>query len=399
MDDIADFSSYATAEVNPTGVTLPWIVGPGCFVVAGGNHFHTPDVDESSYYGTEYSWLLTVNHPENPYVTMLGTSMSTPVVSGIVAQWLQASLDEHAAHKNLTVNDVKDIMRRTAIHDKFTEGTNASHFGQGKIDALEGIRYILTNGLSLSNNEYNSEKIKRNGDITTNIVLKGRTLYKDGAWNTLCLPFNLSAEQVATSLESPTGLMTLSSSSFNNGELTLTFTHATTIEAGKPYIIRWDKADDYDQASEDTRDLKNPEFTNVTLVNAAANVETAYADFKGTYNPVSYGEEDSSILILDEDDTLYYPQSGSSLGALRAYFQLKDIAEDSISSIRMNIAGEATGINEVFEVLALQATKGRVNASFGVNNDNWFMLDGRKLEKQPTKAGVYVNNGKKVVIK
>jgi hypothetical protein len=33
------------------------------------------------------------------------------------------------------------------------------------------------------------------------------------------------------------------------------------------------------------------------------------------------------------------------------------------------------------------------------NSDAWFTLDGRKLDKQPTKAGMYINNGRKTVIK
>ena len=31
--------------------------------------------------------------------------------------------------------------------------------------------------------------------------------------------------------------------------------------------------------------------------------------------------------------------------------------------------------------------------------DAWYSLDGRKLDGQPTKKGVYVNNGRKVVMK
>ena len=142
LGDIAYFSSYATAENSPTGLAYPWITAPGARLAAGVNHNHTASIDDYSYYG---STDLVVNNTNYPYAMMEGTSMATPVAAGIVALWLQASMDENAQRKNLTVNDVKEIMETTAINDTYTTtGANASHFGKGKIDALAGIQYILS---------------------------------------------------------------------------------------------------------------------------------------------------------------------------------------------------------------------------------------------------------------
>ncbi len=144
MDDIADFSSWGTASGGPAGKMIPWITAPGARLAAGVNHNHTTSVDDYSYYGDDYSYDLVVNNSLYPYAMMEGTSMATPTAAGIVALWMQASLEENAQHKNLTVNDVKQIMKETAINDAYTTtGANASHFGNGKIDALAGIKYIL----------------------------------------------------------------------------------------------------------------------------------------------------------------------------------------------------------------------------------------------------------------
>ena len=140
LGDIAYYSSYATAELSPTGLAYPWISAPGAQIVAAVNHYNKSG--DYSYFGG-YKNDLVVNSTNSPYGVMEGTSMATPVAAGIVALWLQASLEANAQHKNLTVNDVKEIMQLTAIKDSYTAGANASHFGNGKIDALAGIQYIL----------------------------------------------------------------------------------------------------------------------------------------------------------------------------------------------------------------------------------------------------------------
>jgi hypothetical protein len=33
------------------------------------------------------------------------------------------------------------------------------------------------------------------------------------------------------------------------------------------------------------------------------------------------------------------------------------------------------------------------------NSDAWYTIDGRKLNGKPSRAGIYINNGKMVVIK
>lgn len=146
IGDIADFSSYATASESPDGNQYPWITAPGARLIAGVNHNHTSSVDSYSYYGSTFNADLVVNSSTNPYAYMEGTSMATPTAAGIVALWLQASLDENAKseYKNLTVNKVKNLMAQTAIHDTYTDtGSNHTHFGNGKIDALAGIEEIL----------------------------------------------------------------------------------------------------------------------------------------------------------------------------------------------------------------------------------------------------------------
>ena len=141
LGDIAYYSCYSTPELAPFGEALPCITAPGSVVIAAVNHFHTTDVDIYSYFNNLPN--LVVNNASNPYGAMQGTSMATPVAAGIVAQWLQAA---NSLGKTLSTTEVKTIMAETAIKDSYcTTGPNASHFGNGKINALAGIHYILEN--------------------------------------------------------------------------------------------------------------------------------------------------------------------------------------------------------------------------------------------------------------
>ncbi len=161
IGDIASFSSWGTAANSPTGLYYPWITAPGARLIAGVNHNHTSG--DYSYYDGQ-SADMVVNSSTNPYAYMEGTSMATPTAAGIVALWLQVAKDNGL---ELTTTDIKTIMKETAITDNYTNGTNASHFGNGKIDALAGIKYILDNYVQNDNPKITAEPTSLAfGDVT-----------------------------------------------------------------------------------------------------------------------------------------------------------------------------------------------------------------------------------------
>lgn len=130
--DISDFSSYAVEGSGPTGQMHPWITAPGEVIISALNHY----VSYNNHEGP-----VTVNNTNAPYGEMSGTSMATPAAAGIVALWMEAARE---VGKTMTTSDIREVMKQTAIHDSWTDtGTHASHFGNGKINALAGIEYIL----------------------------------------------------------------------------------------------------------------------------------------------------------------------------------------------------------------------------------------------------------------
>ena len=248
---------------------------------------------------------------------------------------------------------------------------------------------IITGNLVMTldnNNPKNSTMIEKVNGKTLNVKLADRTLYTDGCWNTLCLPFDLTIkdsqfEDVAYKLR------TLVSSDFDNmtGKLTLTFNteydNLKTIEAGKPYIIWW-------REENNKPDIVNPEFENVTINSTITPIATKYVDFVGNYSPVDLETNDKSVLYLGADDYLYYPTEDMTIGACRAYFMLKgitagDLPENGVNVI-MNFDGESTAIQTIN------------NGQWSMDNGQWYTIDGRKLNDRPTQKGLYIHGGKKM---
>ena len=147
IGDHASFSSWQTAGYGPLGTALPTINAPGARIVAGINHYHTKTVDaDYSYWSDDFIGDLVVNNSNYAYGAMEGTSMATPCVSGIIAQWLQACVE---AGKTPTPDYMKEVMAATWDTDEWTNGTGSGAHGaktfgtHGKINAAKGIQYIL----------------------------------------------------------------------------------------------------------------------------------------------------------------------------------------------------------------------------------------------------------------
>ena len=251
---------------------------------------------------------------------------------------------------------------------------------------------VLSYNLSLGEDD-NTEALTKYDGRSMNVTLAGRTLYKDGSWNTLCLPFDVALEDYPLAGATVKELTDVSFDS-STGSLTLTFADATRIEAGQAYLIKWDSGTDLGPS-----DLV---FNGVTLSQTLCDDEISVDDsgsatvtFMGTYKKLSYTADDKSILFLGADNKLYYPKSGASIGAQRAYFKLSGLnagdLSTGINSFTLNFGdGEmTTGITEI--------DNGKMKDDG--SRDGWFMLDGRKLPGKPTQKGVYINNGRKVVMK
>lgn len=191
-------------------------------------------------------------------------------------------------------------------------------------------------------------------------------------WNTFCVPFTISADVIAEKFGAGTLVYTFGSM---NGNV-MNFTASTTIEAGKPYIVK------------PTKEVVDPTFTGVNIV-ASAPVKSGENGFfmQGTYGAKTDLLDDGTNLFLGEGNKFYKPAKGSTkMKGMRAFFIVPQ--GTNLAALRANIDGATTAIDELTTVVE-QPTDNRI-----YNLQGQFV--GTSFEGL---HGVYVQNGKKVLVK
>lgn len=262
----------------------------------------------------------------------------------------------------------------TLVTDKYeatwTGEASSIKFKPSKQARATKITITVVGAIFLDENSDNIVEAAEN----VNVTLK-RTFYKDGEWNTLCLPFAVADAKTA----------------FDNAELrevdtknshdnTIFFKEATAIEAGKPYLIKWVNS----SAAAVNVEKK---FEGVTLVAAATPVEVNNGgiSFNGFYKMTEASELGASVAAIGAGNKLFKVTEGKMKG-FRAAFVLPSGAE--ATKYKVVIDGTATGIED----LVIDGVK----ANGRVYNLNGQYVGNSLNGLQP---GLYIQNGKKIVVK
>ena len=231
--------------------------------------------------------------------------------------------------------------------------------------------------------EYTLDETKTDNVIEdcayANVTLQ-RTLSKD-YWNTFCVPFALDVEQVAQYFGEGTQLRTYEGNCNNN---IVYFATVDNIEAGKPYIMKPGNAV-----------VQNPTFEGVSMVatgldekgNPQAVGDASTVQMKGIYNQILLNA-DQTELFLGDNDLFYYPLDNvdaRTIGGLRAYFIVPQGTD--IKKLRANLDGTPTSLDTIFDTEE--------------SNAPVYNLQGQCVGNslRALKSGIYIQNGKKVVVK
>lgn len=231
-------------------------------------------------------------------------------------------------------------------------------------------------------------------DKYTVVNLKNRKLYKDGYWNTLTLPFSLSADKLATTCLAGADIRQFVSASLYGDKLTITFSESNLgeIVAGVPYIIRWGTP-----KTATGEVIENPSFTNVEVENISqeelddeenyCETESNGLRFEAQLAPVEL-ISGSKALVFGSENKLYKPNKNVYVYATRAYFS----HTFDIASAREFVLDFGDGDQQTTYIDAIEVERSSDRSVEGI-----FNLSGQRLSA-PQK-GINIVNGKKVVIK
>lgn len=214
----------------------------------------------------------------------------------------------------------------------------------------------------------NASVIKANNDKTVNASLT-RTLVAE-KWNTFCVPFDISLK------DGKLNGVEASVMEYNSvdGDI-MFFAPASEIKAGKAYLIK------------PSKDIKDPTFLNVKFSSTepgAPEVETY--SFTGLYSPKTFTKEEANTsLFVNGNAKFNKPKANSTMNGMRAYFT---IPSNVSSTAQLQISGIQTSINEVTDDVQ-------------VGNSNIYSINGQYVGKDASvlEKGIYIRNGKKLVIK
>ena len=215
-------------------------------------------------------------------------------------------------------------------------------------------------------------------------------------WNTLCLPFSLSAEEVKAALGTEAEVAAYRGTTQNEGDTyTVHFEVVTSgIEANTPYLVYVPQ----------TMQISPAELRGTVTAGAIATAASAtpLVTATGTEGSLfafvgSYEDTNEAIVpgdyLLSSDNSFHPAAGGNRLRPFRAFMQKTNGGADVKGFVTLKINGTKTGLESILNTIIL-------NGAGAV-----FDLSGRKISTLHNRGGaggdarIYIQNGKKKIIK
>lgn len=203
-------------------------------------------------------------------------------------------------------------------------------------------------------------------------VKLNRTLVAN-KWNTLCVPFAISGEEIKANFGEGTLVEKFDAVNGN----TVNFADATSIEAGVPYLIK------------PTVTGTAYTFNGKDVIADAPKTEgNADVTFQGIYSPTDITNGGTvKAAGITEDGKVLFVNAGSKTKAFRCFFTISDNTSISPAMLKISIKGVETAINSI------------VMDNSNATDNAIYNLQGQRVNGNSLTKGIYIKNGKKFAVK
>ena len=314
-----------------------------------------------------FALLKTLNFKEITiaYKQMKTILMTVLLLAVTMGGWCQMSQDVRIDG----TGNGKFVTQMTFSGDNVT--MTYENGSQTKDMASVGIDFDYAVTLSQGDSQGNTEKLQIYGGRVVDVTVN-RTV-KNSYWAPVCFPFSMTESQIKSAYGEGVRVTKLTKATANS----IAFTKVNSITAGEPYLMK---------LADGTADKTSFSLSNVALNNLVqgATVEGDAYSFTGTIPAVTL--TGNNYFYFTTANTLKPLISGNSILALRGYMEALD-GSNGAKELPFTIDDTTTGIIRLSQD-GMEIVEGDI-----------YDLQGRKWSNGQLSKGIYIINGKKIVVK
>ena len=327
------------------------------------------------------TWALGVG--DNQWLCATGTSSTQLKTTSKMDEYALANISIEAASGNACINFTGPHAKNMVMRFSHTSKVFNCYTSLTSVDSLQIYRRTrIIPSLTLTDDGADlTPVITKAKGATVQRVTLNRHFVADGGWHTLCLPFNLTAQDIKEVMRGAEVAEFYAVTMEADGALTLGFRPVTHTLAGHPYLVRM--AREVEQCVFENKLIASAQPVPVTLTTA----DGSEYIFKGIYAPTRLQGTDYRFLRSD-GASFAVPNGEGKVDATRAYF----VFSLPIESAQCVFLPATSGIEAPD---ALGATSLRQGARSNIAYD----LMGRRLFTTKQQKGIVVVNGKKMWLK
>lgn len=327
------------------------------------------------------TWALGVG--DNQWLCATGTSSTQLKTTSKMNEYALANISIEAASGNACIDFTGPHAKNMVMRFSHTSKVFNCYTSLTSVDSLQIYRRTrIIPSLTLTDDGADlTPVITKAKGATVQRVTLNRHFVADGGWHTLCLPFNLTAQDIEEVMRGAEVAEFYSVTMEADGALTLGFRPVTHTLAGHPYLVRM--AREVEQCVFENKLIASAQPVPVTLTTA----DGSEYIFQGIYAPTRLQGTDYRFLRSD-GTSFAVPNGEGKVDATRAYF----VFSLPIESAQCVFLPATSGIEAPDAV-------GSTSLRQGARSNIAYDLMGRRLFTTKQQKGIVVVNGKKMWLK